>query len=162
MAGKGRRPTPAIHTALYAGTVEAVRAALATGAEVDDEDRDGRTALEYAAADGRADLVDLLLRAGARPDHADRRGRTALHFAAQAHAPGICETLLAAGAPVDAVDAHGNTPLSTAVFESRGRGEVITLLLRHGADRHLKNAHGVSPASLAASIGNYDVKRWLV
>ncbi len=48
-----------------------------------------------------------------------------------------------------------------AVFESQGRGEMIKILLAAGADRNRKNNHGVSPAELAASIANFDVKRWL-
>jgi ankyrin repeat protein len=61
---------------------------------------------------------------------------------------------------VDARDKHGNTPLSKAVFYSQGSGEMISLLLRWGADRDLKNNYGVSPVGLARSIANYDVARF--
>jgi len=43
----------------------------------------------------------------------------------------VAKTLLAAGAQVDAVNSYGNTPLFTAIFSSRGRGELIQLLRRH-------------------------------
>jgi ankyrin repeat protein len=52
-------------------------------------------------------------------------------------------------------------PLSHAVFESRGRGEMIRLLLSFGADKALKNKHGVSPENLARTIANYDVSIFL-
>jgi hypothetical protein len=48
-----------------------------------------------------------------------------------------------------------------AVFDSKGRGGVIKLLLSAGASKGLRNKHGVSPQSLAKSIANYDVSNFL-
>ena len=73
----------------------------------------------------------------------------------------VAKLLISGGALVDSADGHGNTPLFKAVFESRGRGEMIQLLLRQGADRNRVNKHGVSPRTLAATIANFDVKKWL-
>jgi len=84
-----------------------------------------------------------------------------LHFAARAFNPDATKLLLDNGAEGDAQDSNGNTPLSTAVFESRGRGSVIEVLLQNGADKNLKNKYGVSPSDLAESIANYDVKKFL-
>jgi ankyrin repeat protein len=123
-------------------------------------DRLGRTALHYAACDGDLAKVQALLTAGAKADLPDGNGWTPLHFAAQAHSVPISEALLAAGASVDPRDSHGNTPLSKAVFNSRGRGELIALLRRHGADPNIANAHGVSPIALARTIANYDIKQY--
>ena len=50
--------------------------------------------------------------------------------------------------------------LSGAVFDSKGRGSMIELLLASKASRSLKNKHGVSPEDLANSIGNYDVAKF--
>ena len=49
---------------------------------------------------------------------------------------------------------------ATAVFNSRGSGELIELLRRHGADPYRENFHGVSPLGLARDIGNYDVAQF--
>src|SRR5262245_51299589 len=94
-------------------------------------DRMGRTSLHYAALDGDAGGVRQLLASGLVADASDDNGWTPLHFAAQSNAADATAQLLKAGASVDARDAHGNTPLSTAVFNSRGFGEVITLLRAH-------------------------------
>jgi ankyrin repeat protein len=75
---------------------------------------------------------------------------------------GIAEKLLRSGVVVDATDAHGNTPLFAATFDSKGRGDMIKLLLKAGADKNHRNKHGVSPASLASTIANYDVARFLL
>jgi ankyrin repeat protein len=123
-------------------------------------DEHGRTELHYAAGDGDAARAAALLAAGADAGARDDDGWTPLHFAAQAYAPAVCEALLAAGAPVDVPDASGNTALWRAVFASRGRGDVIGILRRHGANPLLANANGVSPLGVAERIANYDMKQF--
>jgi uncharacterized protein len=123
-------------------------------------DRMGRTPLHNAALEDDAGTVRQLLASGLVADAPDDNGWTPLHFAAQSNAADATALLLKAGAKVDARDAHGNTPLSTAVFNSRGYGEVIKLLRAHGADPHAKNNHGVSPLSLARNIANFDVRQF--
>lgn len=46
------------------------------------------------------------------------------------------------------------------MFPSRGRGEIIKLLLEYGADKDRVNNHGVSPYALAQTIANYDVRQF--
>ncbi|NNM45400.1 ankyrin repeat domain-containing protein [Knoellia sp. DB2414S] len=58
---------------------------------------------------------------------------------------------------------HGTltgTPLWVAVFESKGRGDAIQLLLDSGADPNVLNGSGRSPRDLAGTIANYDVSRY--
>jgi ankyrin repeat protein len=57
-------------------------------------------------------------------------------------------------------DMHGNTALWRAVYESRGRGEMIRILCAHGADKNLRNKNAVSPEELARTIANYDVMQF--
>ena len=73
----------------------------------------------------------------------------------------VAAALIKAGAELELQDTFGNTPLSDAVFESRGRGDMIQLLLANGADKEKKNRQGISPLALARSIANYDVKQFL-
>jgi ankyrin repeat protein len=104
--------------------------------------------------------VARLLAAGLDPNLGDRNGFTPLHFAAQSWQPEIATALLAAGAEVDARNRYGNTPLWTAVFESRGRAELIDLLRAAGADPHAGNRSGQTPLGLARLIANYDVRQY--
>lgn len=120
----------------------------------------GRTALQYAAVDGDSRRVEELLRAGADPDAQDDNGWTALHFAAQARSLSCVQALLQAGAAVELRDSHGNTALSTAVFNSRGDGAIISALREAGADPRAANNHGVLPVRLARTIANYDVAQF--
>ena len=135
--------------------------AIEQGGAVDARDREGRTPLFYAVGEGDAAITAELLRRGASPNAQDKNLETPLHFAAREYRPELAKLLLDHGAAVDVPDAHGNTALFRAVFDSRGRGDVIKLLLSHSADRTRKNNHEMSPIDLARSIANYDVAQFL-
>ena len=70
--------------AAAAGQTEAVRQLLAQGADVNQTDAQGRTALMLAAARGDDTLVQRLLAAGADPGITDRQGWNAAKHARQA------------------------------------------------------------------------------
>ena len=123
-------------------------------------DRAGRTPLHYAAMEADDTAVRALLAAGESPNVQDRQGFTPLHLAALEHAASAAVALLDAGAHVDVENAIGNTPLFVAVFNSRGRGELVELLLARGADPQRVNHSGQTPVGLARLIANYDVARF--
>jgi ankyrin repeat protein len=150
-----------VHEAVMRRSLSDLLQALAEGAPVDAMDREGRTALLYAAKDGDMAIASALLRAGANVNARDKIARTPLHLAANSYQVEAAELLLTQGALVDAQDLHGNTPLFNAVFDSKGRDGLITRLLAAGADKTMKNKHGVSPETLARSIGNYDITPFL-
>jgi hypothetical protein len=50
--------------------------------------------------------------------------------------------------------------LGVAVFNSKGRGELIVLLRERGADAEAVNRYGQSPLGLARLIANYDVRQY--
>jgi ankyrin repeat protein len=150
-----------VHKAVMAGDGVAVREAITRGADVGELDREGRTPLFYSIMDGRLDISSHLIDAGANVNAHDRNLETPLHVAAREYQLSAAKLLLEHGAQVDPRDSHGNTALSHAVFGSKGRGEMIALLLGHSADKHLKNKHGISPDDLARSIANYDVCKFM-
>lgn len=123
-------------------------------------DEYGRTPLHYAAGDGDLPKVVTLLAGGAAIDLQDDNGWTALHFAAQARSEEVARYLLAHGASVELADSFGNTALFEATFSSRGDGAIIRALRAAGADPLRKNKTGVSPVSLARTIGNYNVAQF--
>jgi ankyrin repeat protein len=123
-------------------------------------DPEHRTPLHYAALQNDRSRLDALIRDGADANAKDRLGFTPLHLAAQEWAVDAAKFLLDHGAQVDSVNIYGNTPLFTAVFNSKGRGEMIDLLRRYGADPANVNASGQTPVGLARLIGNYDVARF--
>ncbi len=149
-----------LHRAVMRQSLSEVTAALSEGANVDELDREDRTPLFYASMDGLVSIVLELIRRGANPNARDKHSSTPLHFAAQEYRFAAAEILLQSGAEVDPKDDYGNTPLSRAVYESKGRGDMILLLLRCGAERSSMNNYGVSPQAFVRTIGNYDVARF--
>lgn len=123
-------------------------------------DRAGRSPLHYAALEDDPEAIGSLFAAGSLPDVVDRQGFTPLHLAAQEFAPAAAAALIDAGAKVDAENVFGNTALWIAVFNSKGRGELIGLLRSHGADPLHVNASGQTPVDLARLIGNYNVAQY--
>ena len=61
--------------------------------------------------------------------------------------------------PIDPKDHLGNTPLFKAITTFRGDadGNAIWALLLVGADRTIKNTHGVSPEDLSRGVSSYDL-----
>lgn len=123
-------------------------------------DRAGRSSLHYAALTNDAAEVMRLVAEGETPDSSDRQGFTPLHLASQDHALDAAAALLDLGAMVDPTNSFGNTPLFVAVFNSRGRREMINLLRSRGANPLHPNEAGQTPLGLARLIGNNDVARY--
>jgi uncharacterized protein len=145
---------------VYKGDAKKLLSLLRKGADPNRADRGGRTALMNAAIDGKEEMVRTLLQYGADPNIQDRLGYSALHFASQNFHVATVELFLNNGAQVNVQDNIGNTPLFRAVMNSKGRGDVIRLLLKAGADRTLKNKHGNSAEDAANTIDNYDIKQF--
>jgi len=146
-----------LHLAVRRASVKEIASVLAQGHDIETPDDEGRTGLFYAAYHGHEAVINELVRNGADLNARDEKQKTPLHFAAQEFQLGAAALLVAKGAKIDTTDEDLNTPLSDAVFYSRGRGDMIKLLLRLGADRNIKNRHGVSPLELANTISNYKV-----
>ncbi|MFF9362381.1 ankyrin repeat domain-containing protein [Streptomyces griseoluteus] len=123
-------------------------------------DRQGRTSLHAAALRGDLAEVEQLVGSGADPGAADRSGFTPLHLAAQEGHVDAAQALLDAGAEIDQKNKFGNTALFVAVFNSRGRGDLISLLRERGADPMAENASGQTPLGLARLIANFDVAQY--
>jgi uncharacterized protein len=123
-------------------------------------DRQGRTPLHAAALRGDLSEVRKLIASGADPGAGDADGFTPLHLAAQELHVDAAAALLEAGADVNRRNRFGNGPLFVAVFNSRGRGEMIELLRSRGADPHAANSRGQTPVGLSRLIANYDVSQF--
>lgn len=114
--------------------------------------------LRQAALRGDVSEIEVLLESGVDPNAGDANGFAALHFAAQEYQVNAARALLDGGALVDQKNRFGNTPLFVAVFNSRGRGELIELLRSRGADPRAENGSGQTPLGLAQLIANYNVE----
>ncbi|KIX98300.1 uncharacterized protein Z520_05601 [Fonsecaea multimorphosa CBS 102226] len=133
--------------------VPLIQRALEAGADVAEQNEDGKSALYLAAVGGDVEAVRLLLEHGADPNQRNKRnkfgpgdhdehGTTALHEAAQRGNVEMARLLIEAGADAEAADEDGNTVLHEAVNEPAikkgATPAIIDLLLAQGVDI---NAH---------------------
>eukprot|EP00004_Rigifila_ramosa_P004700 TRINITY_DN15187_c0_g1_i1.p1 TRINITY_DN15187_c0_g1~~TRINITY_DN15187_c0_g1_i1.p1 ORF type:complete len:149 (-),score=34.00 TRINITY_DN15187_c0_g1_i1:70-483(-) len=92
------------------GNKEALKKALAAGAEVNNQDVFGDTALHKAAKAGRLPCVKILLEAGANPNlQTAEYFYTPLHYASREGFPSIVKALIKAGADPNIKSKHGET-----------------------------------------------------
>ncbi|MBI3824767.1 MAG: ankyrin repeat domain-containing protein [Candidatus Rokubacteria bacterium] len=123
---------------------------------------DGFGPLGLASFFDHEPVVRLLLEHGARVDAASANAMriVPLHSAAAARAVPITRLLLEHGAPVDATQGDGKfTPLMEAA--TNGQAEMIDLLLTHGADVRVCDAHGPSAADHARASGHASLAEYL-
>jgi ankyrin repeat protein len=102
----------ALHYACYFGRVDAARALLDAGADIEAIAGNGSELrpLQSAAASKNAELIALLLERGADPNTAQAGGFTALHSAAKQGNEPMMRALLAAGADPAQTSDDGKTP----------------------------------------------------
>ncbi len=101
-----------IHEAAWANDVDDVRRHLSHGADVNECDANGCSALHYA---GGADVAEVLIERGAVIDAADQEGMTPLHWFVYLGMRSTVGVLVRAGADVDAQDIDGTTPRMSAM-----------------------------------------------
>jgi hypothetical protein len=123
------------------------------GQDLDIQDKNGYTALHYAAAAlGCLATVRALIHAGASLDIQDMNGWTALHHAVNAgHLPKVC-ALIHAGASLDIQTKDGRyTPLHWAAYY--GNADAAAALLGAGADAYIKDKYADTAEQSAQSKG---------
>jgi ankyrin repeat protein len=161
--------------------LDVLMALLTAHAPVNPRGPEMRGPLHTAVWEGSLEAAALLLRAGASPAAKDRHGDTALHVVSGARGDrlAMARLLIASGADVDALNARGMTPLMTAVdmlpsgifgmldldedalsFMTRERpgphpnGDLVSLLVQHGARLGVRDHRGRTPLMLAARYGD--------
>jgi ankyrin repeat protein len=104
---------------------------IVKGADVNIQDRIGRTPLHWIAQEGQTEIAELLLAKGADPNKRDSAGQTPLHLAAIEGHQTVALSLIKSGANINVLDGEGFTPLFLA--KARGNKEMQALLRRNFA-----------------------------
>jgi len=143
------------------GNTTEVEHLLKRGADVNAQQADGATALQWAAYRGDAKLAELLLKAGAKPDLANRDGATPLWLAAARGDAGVVQALLNGGADANEQLPLGRRPLMLAARS--GNVDAVHALLEHGADVNASETmRGTTALMQAADQGHADVLKELI
>lgn len=143
------------------GNKAEVERLLKGGADVNAQQADGATALQWAAYRGDAQLAELLLKAGAKPGLANHNGATPLWLAAMRGDAATIEALLKGGADANEQLPLGRRPLMLAARS--GNVEAVRALLEHGADVNAaESERGTTALMQAADQGHADVLKELI
>lgn len=130
--------------------IEAVKAYLDEGFDINTINSNGTTMLLAATIEGHSDLVDYLLKSGADPNLSNIQGTSPLFGASLMGFNEIVTSLLANGAnPNIRIDGIYVTPLMIAI--ANNRTEVVATLLKHGVDLTIENSEGKTAAELVQS-----------
>lgn len=128
---------------------------------VNNKDKTGWTALQWAAFLYREDLLRWLLRNGARPDNYEASSTLGpIHVAAAWGKLSALEALLDAGVDVNSLGPGGLTPLLYSVRQ--GKTEITRQLVVRGADPRQADAQGRTPLHYAAAAGHLELAEYLL
>jgi hypothetical protein len=133
------------------GDVKKVKKLLIEGANVNVQNKFGRTPLHLVASYDYFEIAKVLIANGANVNAQDKNGWTPLHEAAFWGCMNVVKLLIENGANVNAKNKFGNTPLHLASI--RGNIEIVRLLLEHGADPDIINNGGNTAIDLARNKG---------
>jgi ankyrin repeat protein len=157
---------------------------VANGADVNSQDKDGKTSVHYAATmgnesnrkenpKGKVSYIELLFAKGADSNARDKNGKTPLHYAVAAkpvkdakcfpyffedisrNIEFICEK----GADVNARDQDGKSPIHCAI--SSGSESIIKFLCEKGVDVNTQDNAGKAPLHYAVLSGSESVIKFL-
>ena len=144
--------------AAYANDVDAARALIDDGADVNAKDDSQQSAYLIASSEVGDDprLLELTFDNGARVNDKDSYNGTALIRAAERGYPRIVRRLLAAGIERDHVNELGWTAVLEAVILGEGgraHQETVRLLVEGGADTSIPDRDGVTALDHARQRG---------
>lgn len=129
-------------------------------------DKDGQSALHWAAKRGHVPLALLLLKNNVNINLRNNTGSTALSKAIEYHHPKIVQVLLDHGADVNLQDNKGTTALHWAVYTARKTSNnaeaLITLLISKGARIDHQDYNMMTPLYLAMARLNVPLVRLLL
>jgi len=144
-----------LHWACQLSSVEAAKALIDAGADINARDSDGETPLHIACSEGQVDIVKLLLESEVLDiNNETDEGKTALMFAAQACSCETCKMLLEKGANPGHSDAAGRTVLHWAALGEEENLCVADLFISVGVDPKIKNCYGDTAIDYAVQMSN--------
>lgn len=128
------------------------------GINVNTRNSDGDSCLQIALRNGFTVIANILLKAGADANAKDAIGLTPLQVAYGKKTQGyreLTEQLVITGADVNVRDNKGWTPLMVAI--STRDEDMVTLLLRNGANSALETPKGDDALALAQKFGYEEI-----
>jgi len=157
---RDKRQRTALMAATHENQVEVARLLIDKGADVNARDSIEDSPYLYAGARGLQEILVMTLNHGADLKSLNRFGGTALIPAAERGHVETVQTLIDAGVEVDHVNRLGWTALIEAIVLGDGSdkyAQIVTRLIKGGADINLADRQGDSPLALAKQKGQRNI-----
>ena len=164
LKGSGKpasRAAGALSEAAAQNHIEALKAMLDNGVDVNETGKDGRTALDTAIRRGETDTVRFLLGRGADPNHKDSSGVTALMLAvARGDRDMVQAVAEKAPSKINERNGKGETALMQAVRAKST--DLAKTLVDAGSDVNAADIESTTPLMAAASAGHNEIVQILL
>ncbi|EAX95854.1 ankyrin repeat protein, putative [Trichomonas vaginalis G3] len=128
---------------------------LSLGANINEINKHGETALHYAAEKNNKEIAELLISCGANINEKNKYGETVLHYAAEKNNKEMAELLISCGANINEKNKYGETVLHYAA--EKNNKEMAELLISCGANINEKNKYGETVLHYAAEKNNKEI-----
>ncbi|KAL0967854.1 hypothetical protein UPYG_G00258270 [Umbra pygmaea] len=148
-----------VHKAAYGGDLAKLKQ-LAKKNDINQLDKDNRTALHVACVNGHTDVVQFLVESKAKLNLCDNQNRSPLMKAVQCQQERCVATLLEHDADPNLVDVNGNTALHLA--SCIPSITTAMLLLENDATINAQNKEGYSPLTMAVKENHADMTEFLL
>uniref|UniRef100_A0A3Q3JZ13 CCDC144C-like coiled-coil domain-containing protein n=1 Tax=Monopterus albus TaxID=43700 RepID=A0A3Q3JZ13_MONAL len=148
-----------IHKAASVGDLAKLKQ-LAKKNDINQRDKENRTALHIACASGHAEIVQFLVECKAELNLYDNQNRSALMKGVQGQHERCVSILLENHAAPNLTDINGNTALHLAA--NIPSISTAFLLLGHGAEINAQNKEGFSPLIVAVREDHIDMAEFLL
>ncbi|XP_047246164.1 ankyrin repeat domain-containing protein 26 isoform X2 [Girardinichthys multiradiatus] len=148
-----------IHKAAFQGDLAKLKQ-LAKKNDINQLDKENRTALHIACATGHAEVVQFLVDGKAKLDLRDNQNRSALMKAVQGQHEHCVTILLENRADPNLADINGNTALHLAA--NIPSLSTAVLLLQHGAEINAANTEGFTPLTVSVREDRIEMAEFLL
>ncbi|XP_014190825.1 ankyrin repeat domain-containing protein 26 isoform X7 [Haplochromis burtoni] len=148
-----------VHKAALAGDLAKLKQ-LAKKNDVNQLDKENRTALHIACASGHVEVVHFLIESKAKLNLCDNQNRSALMKAVQGQHDNCVSILLENHADPNLMDINGNTALHLAA--NIPSVPTAVLLLQHGAQINSQNKEGFTPLIVAVRENHIEMAQFLL
>ncbi|XP_011632918.1 transient receptor potential channel pyrexia-like isoform X1 [Pogonomyrmex barbatus] len=149
----GALQVTALQVAAWQGNIDLLNQLHDRGADVNSQDRIGRSALYYAAHNGDVNVTNWLLQRGACVNV-----KTGVHSCSRSPSRNVSNSSLTRshgiGRKLPLPERYGRTPLHEAV--KNNHAEVVRILVKNGADVNANDDGQITPLLLAGSMVNRD------
>ncbi|PSN37403.1 hypothetical protein C0J52_16313 [Blattella germanica] len=158
LSGKDKTVTK-LHKAAWQGNLEKLKVNMKK-IDIDVIDRNNRTPLHLAAAQGHANIVWFLLGNKANMNICDKEGKTPFLKAVECGHKETIQIMLERGVDINTIDYSGNSGLHIAA--KHGFYEIASMLLKQGANFESSNNFGEFPLHIATVAENKDLVELLL